>query len=78
MLPQVGYMPQALHLPAEMTAVDALTYYAWLRGISARDAAKRAASLLDQVEFQQSTEGPRRTTIWRNAAPAGFRGQPGH
>lgn len=50
-LPQVGYMPQALHLPAEMTAVDALTYYAWLRGISARDAAKRAASLLDQVEL---------------------------
>lgn len=50
-MPSIGYMPQALTLPAEMTARDALTYYAWLRGLPARDAAKRTTTLLEQVEL---------------------------
>lgn len=50
-LPSIGYMPQTLTLPAEMTTGDALTYYAWLRGLPTRQAAQRTATLLEQVEL---------------------------
>ncbi|GEB14682.1 ATP-binding cassette domain-containing protein [Pimelobacter simplex] len=50
-LQSVGYMPQTLELPAEMATGDALTYFAWLRGVPAREAGRRASALLEKVEL---------------------------
>lgn len=54
-LPALGYMPQQLQLPGELTVHDALAYVAWLRGLPAAVASKRSETLLEQVEL-----GPRR------------------
>lgn len=50
-LTEIGYMPQALQFPAELSAQDALSYFAWLRGVPAKRAHARAVDLLDQVQL---------------------------
>jgi ABC-2 type transport system ATP-binding protein len=44
-------MPQTLEFPGELSAQDALSYFAWLRGVAAKHARARAADLLEQVQL---------------------------
>lgn len=48
-LPKIALMPQALTVPGNLTAFEAVRYLAWMRGMSARLAARAARESLETV-----------------------------
>jgi ABC-2 type transport system ATP-binding protein len=48
-LADTALMPQELHVPRELRAVDVVSYIGWLRGLSSREAKLRGGEVLEAV-----------------------------
>jgi len=46
---RIGYLPQQLDLPGELTVADGLAYAAWVRGVPGPVARTRTAAILERV-----------------------------
>ena len=46
--PEIGFLPEERGLYRQMTALDTITYFGRLKGMSAGDARREGASLLDR------------------------------
>ncbi len=46
---QIGYMPQEIQFPGELTVTQVLRYLCWLRGIASRPATARSAEVVEAV-----------------------------
>lgn len=54
----VGYMPQHIGVVRGMTALEQVTYAAWLRGLKVREAARDAARVLELVDLREKASRP--------------------